>query len=125
MLFRSAWSQACHLPAHREGDRVEDSHPGVLSQGLEVTHISSTLRPLDKDLVTCLHLLQGRLGSVVYLSSHVPSQISVPLGEEENDHREWIISGNCRDAELSLGQNEIMFMEQLAHPWHEVETWKW
>lgn len=80
-----AGSQAHHIPAHTEGNQMEDTHPGVLSQGLEMAHISSTCISLDEDLVTGLHLLQGRLRSVAYLSSLVPSQISVTLGEEEND----------------------------------------
>lgn len=124
-----AGSQVYHISAHREVDQVDGIHLDVLSQSLEVTHIHSIHIPLNKDLVTWLHMAAGRLRSLVCLSSYVPRQISITLGEEINYFGRK--TGNLSHLGIvgvqsyHQDKNEIMFMEYLTQEWHEMDAMQW
>lgn len=72
--------------------------------------------------------LQGKLGSVVHESHHVPRQMAITRGKKRMSlgaHWEICHIWELWDTELSLRQNEVLSLEPLAQAWREVEAGKW
>lgn len=81
---------------------------------------------LSEDLVTGLHLAAGNAEKCsLFEKPYAQPNLSYSARRGKwfwGDNRK---SGNCWHVQLSLGQNEVMFMEHPEHAWHEVGVWKW